>query len=262
MNIKLTNSAIIIFIAVKCFSQENAIEIKGEILSFNKKVSDVHIINLSNGIGTISGDNGEFEINVSLNDILLISSIQYNRQKINITKSILTSKKIKINLIPSVNILDEVVIHGLSGNLTVDIRKVPKDNTPKMNFKFNKNDIYKVSLGNTFSSNKPPSVEHMVNPITMNGVGTGASFPNYAYEAQKKLKKELNLKKETPLKIITTLGEDFFINELKIAKDSIHHFLTYCETRNVIQKYNQNKLLELIKILQEESKSYHAIKNQ
>ena len=260
MKIKLTNTTLLLLFTFQCFSQENAVEIKGIIYGFNEMVSNVHIINLNTGIGTISDDDGNFEIEVRLNDKLLISSIQYERQYIKITEKILSSKEISIHLIPSVTILDEVMIHGLSGDLTVDLAKIPEDKTPKMNFKFDKNDLYKIPLyNNTFSSNKPPSVEHMVNPITLNGAGAGATFNNYAYIAEMKLKKNLKLKKEIPVKIIGTLGERFFTETLHISKDSIHHFLTYCETRNIIEKFNKNELLELIEILQEESIAYHKL---
>ena len=65
------------FICTKISAQQNTTIITGKILSSNKQVSNVHIINLNNRQGTISNSKGEFEINVSLKDSLLISSIQY-----------------------------------------------------------------------------------------------------------------------------------------------------------------------------------------
>ena len=67
---------------MKSFAQEKSITISGELVSFKNIVSGVHIINLNNKHGTISNDNGEFEIKVSENDTLLISSIEYQILKI------------------------------------------------------------------------------------------------------------------------------------------------------------------------------------
>ena len=68
-------------------------------------------------------------------------------------------------------------------------------------------------------------------------------------------------RKDSYIKIKTTLGIYFFTNNLKIPEEKINHFLTYCEYRNILEEYNNNNLLLVIKILQEESKSYHEIEN-
>ena len=57
------------------------------------------------------------------------------------------------------------------------------------------------------------------------------------------------------------LGDDFFITTLKIPKDNIYLFIDYCESQNIFNKYYDNKLLEIIKILKEESTNYNELKN-
>ena len=46
-----------------------------------------------------------------------------------------------------------------------------------------------------------------------------------------------------------------------IPEDQINLFLSYCEYRDVVEKYYNNKELEVIEILNQESKNYNAIKN-
>jgi len=82
---------------MKGFSQEKYALISGKIISTNNAVGNVHIVNLNSKLGTVSNDSGEFEMMVSLNDILLFSSIEYERKEIKITENYLKYKKWWLN---------------------------------------------------------------------------------------------------------------------------------------------------------------------
>lgn len=125
---KLTCLFLLVFFAMKGFSQEKYALISGKIISSNNSVGNVHIVNLNTKLGTVSNDSGEFEMMVSLNDILLFSSIEYERKEVSITGNFLKYKKIVVELISKVNELAEVFIEGLTGNLNYDLKKVPKTN--------------------------------------------------------------------------------------------------------------------------------------
>ncbi|MCF6181981.1 hypothetical protein [Lutibacter sp.] len=253
-----------LFVVLNCYTQQHQKTITGKLLNYQKPINDVAVLNLNTKTGTISNDNGKFTIMVKLNDTLLITSIQYQTRKMVITKKIVDSfKPIIIQLIPSVTILEEVFVHRkITGDLVLDSKNTPKDKTPKPNFTITKAEISGFSLKySTSNYTKPPNAEAFTNPIQMYGVGGGASIPDERYEKYLKSKKLIHQKKDFPTKIVTTLGLPFFINELKIPKEKINNFLTYCEYKNIIEKYYNHQLLEVIKILQDESKSYHEIKN-
>ncbi|MDP3358049.1 MAG: hypothetical protein Q8S41_01750, partial [Lutibacter sp.] len=91
----------LVFFAMNCFSQEKYALISGKIISSNNAVGNVHIVNLNSKLGTVSNDGGEFEMLVSLNDILLFSSIEYERKEIIITDNFIKYKKLVVELIPS-----------------------------------------------------------------------------------------------------------------------------------------------------------------
>lgn len=237
-------------------------KITGKIYSANKLISDVHIINLNNRHGTISNSNGEFEINISIKDSLLISSIQYQSLIIGVTKEHLKSRRINIHLKPVINELDEVFLHDLSGNLTFDLNNTPKDTMPKHNFRLTPNDFNKKLPEDIHGFKKPPNALSMTDPTYMGGASASATLPDFQLIALRKLKRELRNKKEFPSKIKQELGLDFFTITLKIPKEKINHFLSFCEYRKIIDYHNKNNLLEVIKILREESKNYHEIKNE
>ncbi len=248
-----------LFITSNCYGQQNDKALTGRLLNYKNAISNAAILNLNTQLGTVSNDKGEFLIRVKLKDTLLIASIQYLVKKIVITNEILNSfKPITIQLIPSVTILKEVFVHRkITGDLALDSKNTPKDKTPKSNFKISKAEIRAFSFKYSAPDyTKPPNAELFTNPIQMYGVGGGGSVPDKRYEKLKKFKKLLHQKKDFPTKIVETLGLPFFINELKIPKDKINHFLAYCEYKNIIEKFYNHQLLDVIKILQDESKTY------
>jgi hypothetical protein len=262
---KTGNSFLLLFfVALNCYAQQNQKTIIGKLSNHKKPISNAAVLNLNTKLGTISNNNSEFTITVKLKDTLLITSIQYQAKKIVITRKILNSfKPIVIQLIPSVTILEEVFVHRkITGDLAFDNKNKPKNKTPKTNFTITSNEISSFSFKYiTPDYTKPPNAETFTNPIQMNGVGGSASIPDKRYEEQRKLKKLIHQKKDFPTKIVQTLGISFFINDLKIPKEKIPNFLTYCEYKNIIKKYYNHQLLDVIKILQNESKSYNELKN-
>lgn len=254
MKRKLTCFFLLVFIAVNCFSQEKYALISGKILSSNNAVGNVHIINQNTKLGTVSNDNGEFEMMVSLNDILLFSSIEYERKEISITGNFLKYKKILVELIPSVNELNEVFIEGLTGNLNYDITKVPNDTVRKHSFFLKPGDLKKELPPDLHGAKKAPYVGFFP-PIP-----GSVSIPDFGYEAEQRLKREIARKKQFPSKIIKQFGLTYFTDKLLIPEEKIDHFLVYCEDRNIVAEFYKNNLLEVIQILREESKSYHEIK--
>ena len=244
-----------IYFGTNCFSQEKYALISGKIISSNKTVSDVHIINLNTKLGTVSNDKGEFELLISLNDTLLFSSVEYERRKIRMTGNFIKYKKIVVDLIPSLNELEEIFIEGLTGSLSYDINKVPKDTLKKHSFFLKPGDLKKALPPDLHGSKKAPYVGFFP-PIS------GSIFlPDPGYEAEQRLKRELSRKKQFPIKIRKQLGLDYFTKKLNIPEEKIDNFLAYCEDRDIVAEYYKNNLLKVIQILREESENYNAIKN-
>jgi len=254
MKRKLTCLFLLVFFAMKGFSQEKYALISGKIISSNNAVGNIHIVNQNTKLGTVSNDKGEFEMMVSLNDILLFSSIEYERKEVRITGNFLKYKKIVVELMPSVNELNEVFIEGLTGNLNYDIKKVPLDTLPKHSFFIKPGDLKKALPPDLHGSKKAPYVGFFPS------IPGSVSLPDAGYEAEQRLKREIVRKKQFPSKIIKQFGLPYFTDKLQIPEDRIDHFLAYCENRNIINEFYKNNLLEVIQILREESKSYHEIK--
>jgi len=259
VNIKLTAALLIIgFISVIAYSQDKTVILHGKIISNTKAIANVHIYNISKKRGTVSNDKGVFEIIASANDTLYISSLQYKKSTYLITEKNIYLKQIQIELTASVNELDEVFLKHLTGNLTLDMANKPKATTPVLGYVYDKKDLYKNTFNDQTDASNRPDPKANTNPI---GGGAGISLPDRRYEALLKLKRELKQKIIFPDLLKHDLGIEYFTVTLSIPEEKINNFIAYCEYRGIVKKYHSNKQLEVIEILNEESKNYNAIKN-
>ena len=97
-------------------------------------LKNVHVVNLNTEKGTFSNDYGQYRIVVSLGDTLRFSSVEYETVKKTITDRIYFSKKLNLVLKNKNYVLNEIVVkkHDLTGNLSIDRKKVPKDTIATM----------------------------------------------------------------------------------------------------------------------------------
>ena len=120
----------VLAIAQTAFSQ--TVEISGKIDS-KIDVENIHVINKTAQVFTITNQKGEFKITVKMNDTLMFSSIQHKPKTVVIDKNMLLFKAVRVNLEEQINELNEVVVGKvLTGNLFKDIKN--SDGNPPINF--------------------------------------------------------------------------------------------------------------------------------
>jgi len=92
-----------------------------------KTVSNVHIINLSKVVGTISNSEGAFEIPAEANDTLYLSYLGFKPIKVRVASDFLKYNNSIIELTERALALEEVVIkpYKLTGYLEIDAKNVP-----------------------------------------------------------------------------------------------------------------------------------------
>lgn len=107
------------------FSQ--SVTVKGKVDS-HVDVENIHVINKTAQIFTITKSNGEFEITASLNDIIEFSSIQLKSKTVIVDKNVILFKALRVTLEEQINELDEVIVGKiLTGNLLLDVQNVEGD---------------------------------------------------------------------------------------------------------------------------------------
>ncbi|MHB0756307.1 peptidase associated/transthyretin-like domain-containing protein [Polaribacter sp. M15] len=234
--------------------------IKGIVLDSLGIVKNVNIINQNTKLGTFSNDQGVFGIYASKDDTLKFSSVQHINKIIVVTDRIFFKQNIKAILKLNTYTLDEITLkkHNLTGILTSDIKQIPKekrDSILKDNLDFSNIDINQKD-SRIDKNNRAEAPVVTVDPTQKN---QGINLLGFLSLKKKKftpiVKNEFD-KTKVPHKIRAQLGEDYFLNKLKIPKQNYHQFLEFCNLSKVINLFKKEDLLELIQLFENQSIPY------
>tara|TARA_Y100001949_G_scaffold25097_2_gene18302 strand:- start:50 stop:793 length:744 start_codon:yes stop_codon:yes gene_type:complete len=218
--------------------------IKGKVLYKNVNVSSANVINNTSQQATTTDDDGEFEIEVKLNDKLIFSSVQYQIRELNITKEILQRNRIVIDVNEKVNELDQVVITPENQQKFLDLKE---EEFKRFDYSFDK------SSRVTNVINEQGKLKDGINFVNLYRLISN-SLKNSSEENQTNFK-------YNPSDLLRELYDDiFFTKNLLIPSDKINEFLLYCDDnfpdRILLNKDNE---FELIEFLVKQSKKF--IKN-
>lgn len=182
--------------------------------------TSINILNLTRKTGTTNSLDGTFRITVKENDTLLFSSVQFEILKIKITNDIYKEKFLRVKLKKAVNELEEVVIRDkiidnrLTGNLNTDLANIEVFNQADVGFPLQDN---KTSSGidREYRSLAYSDLFFIIN--TFNG----------KIKRLKRARKVIQFDKFVG-KGINAVPISFFTTELKVPKNEILNFVSYC----------------------------------
>lgn len=207
-----------------------SIEISGYVQS-EKNVENIHVINKTAQLFTVTNANGEFKILASINDTIVFTSVQHKTRNLVVDKNMMSSKTCVVKLEEQINELDQVTVGKiLTGDLNSDINNTEGD--PPINF-------YDVGIpGYTgkiaTQSERRLSEAGEFKPKMLLGFLTGGvplnPILNGISGRTKMLKEHVRLEEKADLlhKIKTSLSEDFFtIYELDESLRA--EFFYFCE---------------------------------
>ena len=237
---KLTTS-IFLLINLILFSQDR-VPIKGKLIYRNINVVAANVVNNTAQTNTITDANGEFDIDVDLNDEIIFSSVQYQIKSVKITEQILNSKRLIVSINEKITELEEVVITPDNQDKFLDLKE---EEFKGYDYVFDKS----TKIINTLTDDRQFS--------------DGLNFINIAklissiIGSKNQDQKEM-LKPSEVLPFVFT--DDFFVNDLNLKQDQIIGFLEYVDSKLPSQKLLQvSQQFQLIDFLISESKNY---KNQ
>ena len=224
-------------------------EIHGYVQS-DKDVENIHVINKTAQLFTVTNNKGSFKISVSLNDTLIFTSIQHKTQTLIIDKNLIASKTCIIKLEELVNELDEVTVGKiLTGDLNMDVNNT--DGNPPINF-------YDVGIPG-YKGKIATQSERRLNEAT-----TGGGFIplnpilNAISGRTKMLKEHIKLEEKDNLlhTIKIALANDFFIvYELEESLKS--DFFYFCqEDPNFNLRCKNKSDIEIFEFLEEKLFEY------
>ncbi|MBU2950310.1 carboxypeptidase-like regulatory domain-containing protein [Tamlana agarivorans] len=212
----------------------NRIEVSGKIIVEGGELSGITVYNKTAKVGTITDDNGEFNLQVTLNDVVNVSALQYQNISFEVNEAILKSKRMKLFLIEEINKLEEVIVAkgGLTGNLEVDL----KEATP---FKPQMDALYfgvKHNMEHEFKPDSKTKVEnlgqnyqqqHMINGLNIVNVVDQLLLPIFRSSVPNKKKAGVP---EVPIESIKHyFGAQFLVDNFNIPEHRVDEFIQFVE---------------------------------
>lgn len=210
-------------------------------------IVDVHIINQNTRVGTITNDNGLFEIPIKVGDSLFLSHLNLQDKLIIVTEKILATKNFIINLNEDTVALNGFVLEKQRSIFYQDPEIItyngPIVNAKKLNLPYANTTVEKDKSVIKFRAGGVVSLDNLINSLNGNK------------KREKQLKK-MSAEDVQLDKIRKKFTDDFFVTDLKIKKEYINQFLNDCIDKNIIRIFKSDNVLKLTKLLIEESKLY------
>lgn len=243
-----------LFLPLFVISQNiDRISIEGRIIANDSDVENVTVFNSSSNKGTITNGNGEFSIDVALNDLLTISALQFEQLKISINEDVIKTKKLTVFLVERVNKLNEVVLlpYGLSGNIAVDVTSIETFNPDLDAIYFGVNDVGAFEFSDDYKSEVENTV---INDQNLKyGLNVGAvlgMISKNVFGKNKQKKEKADLKLSTNNSLTDVYAQAVLTNMLNIPKEKISAFINYVEQepieQNLLKEGNEVELLEFL----------------
>ncbi len=199
-------------------SQETKI-LQGKIFSDSIPPNNIHIINLNLARGTTSDSNGDFEIVARPLDTLLISSVQFQRKKILVSKQNYIDAKISIFLIPQATELDEIQLSDLklSGFLQEDVSRIRI--------------VDRSQFGIPYAEKRPTQAERHLYTASSSAGGIPLDLLINTINGKIKMLKKVKANDELSKKVeegLNAVGVDFFTEDLELDREEVINFIYYC----------------------------------
>jgi hypothetical protein len=234
-----------LIVSINAFSQNDSISsqnLKGQIIHANSKrvLSAAHILNLNTVEGTITNDNGYFELPTRTNDTILVSYLGFASIKLKITNDLLKGNELVIALYEKPEEIREIVIKStkLIGVLEVDIKQVPKDRFTR---------IHINGLPQTYEVGKPKQKDFS-SPLAALFQPVDFLY-NLFGKKPNQLKKLQKLKKEDGLRkmLAGKFDREVMMEYLQMDRQELSELLSDCNySEYFIKKASDLQMIEAI----------------
>ena len=227
------------------YSQDSKNRVTGKVESESSKTSlqNVHVLNLSKVVGTITDEEGVFEINASVNDTLYFSYIGYKPLKIIVTNDLIKyeDNDLTFNLTELALALEEVIItpYRLTGYLEIDVKNAPINSSPRYRI------IGLPNLGYEGGRRTRSGISKILGAIF-----NPADFLNSLFKRNpKKMAKLRLIREDEEIKrlLSTKFDREVLVQLLGIPKIDINEILRNCSFSDTfIKEANDLQIMEAI----------------
>ena len=219
----------VLFTAVSFGQSNNPIELKGQVSAYVSNLEGIYVINLQSEQSVLTNENGDFSIKANVGDVLVFSGMQFKRKEVLLCAEDFENKNFKVDLVATVNHLNEVVIRNYNSINAVSLGIIPSN-----------------QKSYTAAQRKLKTASDL-DPSASLGGGAGGSVAfdpliNLISGRTAMLKKELEVEKKESYMILLEkmFDRDHFITRLQLPLDYIKGFEYY-----VVDNKKFTKILEM-----------------
>ncbi len=251
------------------FSQQiERVKVDGVISApIGEDIEGISVYNVSSQKGTITNENGEFIIEVGINDRVLFTALQFQKFTIIIDEGIVENKQMRVYVNPAIMQLDEIIVrpHDLSGNIVVDVARIKTVDLDSgftlsweaMEFDFEFSDDRSAGVENSALDEVEPAG---LNIIGLVGLLGETLFKNRNRSTQKLTPLEkAQIADASYTAVYQRFANSYFTEVLKIPEDQIENFLYFISDNGfTLDLLKENNELKLMDFLEKQSKIYLA----
>lgn len=214
----------------------------------------ISVFNVNTNRGTVTNNDGEFEIAVGLQDSVQVSSVQFQEFTIIIDQGIIDAGQMNITVNEVVNFLPQVVVnpYDLTGNVRVDLVRLQVAELPDT---LTAADVADPYMGVRTSPRNVAMAESDNIPRLVNGL----NFVNLFKELLIRTRKEQVQQSEANIddQVRLLISDKFFKEYLDIEEDKIPEFIFYADDMGLDEEMlKEGNELDLIDFLIEQGKKF------
>lgn len=225
-------------------------EVSGKVLNAanDLKLENVHILNLTQVVGTITDTEGSFTIPAKVNDTLYFSYIGFKPLKVRVSNDWFTFGEIKIKMTELGIALEQVTVSEipLTGYLEIDVKKIPIY------------DNYRYSISGLNSGYEGGDKQPGAFTKTLNSIFNPADFLYNTFSRRgKEMRKLRKMKKDDKIKSLleNKFDREALIALLNVDRVDIDEILRRCNySEDFIKFANDLQILDAISGCYEEHK--------
>ena len=204
-------------------------------------MESVHVLNLTQIIGTTTDKNGRFEIKVSANDTLYFSYLGFKPLKIAVTNDLMKFGNAKFELTELALALEEIILrpYQLTGILDIDAKNIPINTAKRYSVSGLPNIGYEAGNRNPYSITK--TFKAILSPVDF--------LHNLFSQKEKQLRKLKKMREDDEIKnlLSSKFNREILTQLLYVSKVEIYEILRGCNFSDTfIKDSNDLQILEAI----------------
>lgn len=240
---------ILIFQAFVVFGQdEEKIMLQGKVTN-GTDVEGMHILNTSSRFNSVTDAYGNFAITVRKGDTLIVSSVVYIPESIEITEEIFERQLLIVTMTQQINELDEVMLGpDLTGNLKTDIEKI------EVKDKLTYEDVGLPGYKGKMEERIIP-VYMAITPVS---VDLEAIYKHLSgYYRKLRIRRKWDAQNVAVARMIDHYGTEFYTAAYGIPDNRLYDFLLFCvETTSVQRNFSDANYTAVLEVFEKQAPVY------